>query len=179
MEEQGSNRHETSLTQAGEPKREAGRSADGSSGASRPIRLLDAFDIWYRPAVLLKGISPGRASSDRGRIRLGPAASWSPAKIEQRDDNLVMTAELPGLALEDIKVEVIGNVLILQGERRRDRGAGGRRVGRSERRYGYFYREIARPRCRGTQGGTIRAPLRLFLSGNSAAGWRGHAAGAC
>ena len=49
------------------------------------------------------------------------------------------------LLLEDIKVEVIGSVLILQGERRRDRGAGGRTVGRSERRYGYFYREIVLP----------------------------------
>ena len=101
------------------------------------------FDIWYRPEVLLKRISPGHAWSDRGRIRLGPAASWSPAvEIEQRDDDLVITAELPGLALEDIKVEVIGNVLVLQGERRRDRGPGGRTVGRSERRYGHFYREM-------------------------------------
>jgi HSP20 family protein len=66
-------------------------------------------------------------------------------EIEQRDDNLVITAELRGLGLEDIKVEVIGNVLILQGDRRRDRGAGGRPVGRSERRYGYFYREIVLP----------------------------------
>jgi HSP20 family protein len=67
-------------------------------------------------------------------------------EIEQRDDDLVITAELPGLALEDIKVEVIGNVLILlQGERRRDRGAGGRTVGRSERRYGYFYRDLVLP----------------------------------
>ena len=66
-------------------------------------------------------------------------------EIEQRDDNLAITAEWPGIALEDIKVEVIGNVLILQGEPRRDRGAGGRTVGRSERRYGYFYREIVLP----------------------------------
>jgi HSP20 family protein len=66
-------------------------------------------------------------------------------EIEQRDDKLVITAESPGLALEDIKVEVIGNVLILQGERRRDRGGGGRVLGRSERRYGYFYWEIVLP----------------------------------
>jgi HSP20 family protein len=72
-------------------------------------------------------------------------------EIEQRDDNLVITAELPGLGLEGIKVEVIGNVLILQGERRRDRGAGGRTVRRSERRYGYFYREIMLPAGADTQ----------------------------
>jgi len=76
----------------------------------------------------------------------GHAASWSPAvEIEWRDDNLVITAELPGLGLEDIKVEAIGNVLILQGERRRDRAAGRRTVGRSERGCGYFYREIVLP----------------------------------
>ena len=66
-------------------------------------------------------------------------------EIEQRDDNLVITAALPGLALEDIKIEAIGNVLILHGERRPDRGAGGGTVGRSERRYGYFYREMVLP----------------------------------
>jgi HSP20 family molecular chaperone IbpA len=38
-------------------------------------------------------------------------------EIQQRDDNLVISAEWPGIALEDIKVEVIGNVLILQDER--------------------------------------------------------------
>jgi HSP20 family molecular chaperone IbpA len=118
------------LAQAGEPKRAAG----GSSDASPPIRLLDSFDLWTGPKSCFKESAPGHA------------ASWSPAvEIEQRDDNLVITAELPGLGLEDIKVEAIGNVLILQGERRRDRGAGRRTLGRSERGCGYFYREIVLP----------------------------------
>jgi HSP20 family protein len=65
-------------------------------------------------------------------------------ELEYRDQNLVITAELPGLSMEDIKVEIIGNMLVLQGERRRD-DASGRQIRRSERRYGHFYREIVLP----------------------------------
>jgi HSP20 family protein len=121
------------------------------SAGSRSIRLLDPFSIWYKPEILLprllQGSVPGMNSNvvrHGGRTGYGPAFSWMPAvEIEYADDNLTITAELPGLAMEDVKVEVIGNVLILQGERRPERAAG--TTMRSERRYGYFYREIVLP----------------------------------
>lgn len=43
--------------------------------------------------------------------------------------------------MENIKVEIIGSVLVLQGERRPDID-GERGPRRTERKYGYFYREV-------------------------------------
>jgi HSP20 family protein len=65
-------------------------------------------------------------------------------EIDQSNDKLLIIAELPGLSAEDIKVEIIGNLLLLQGERRPyiDVEHGPRRT---ERKYGYFYREIVLP----------------------------------
>ena len=140
MAEQDTRRPAASLGRTG------GQRESSWSAGHRPIRLLDPFDIWFKPQVLLTGISRKLASPDQGRIRYGPPASWSPAvEIEYRDENLVITAELPGLSLEDIKVEIIGNRLVLQGERRHDYGAGAHMIGRTERRYGHFYREVVLP----------------------------------
>jgi HSP20 family protein len=71
-------------------------------------------------------------------------------ELQYHDDSLVITAELPGLYAEEIKAEIVGNVLILEGERRRDDG-GGRKVWHTERSYGYFYREIVLPDAADTE----------------------------
>lgn len=107
------------------------------------VRLLDPAHIWFRPEL---AFPVGLMFRDCRRSLYGPTASWSPPmEVEYRDDSIVITAELPGLAMEDIKLEIIGNVLIVQGERRPDRAPPGRAFRRSERRYGYFYREIVLP----------------------------------
>jgi HSP20 family protein len=60
-------------------------------------------------------------------------AEWSPrVDILQRDGNLLIRAELPGLSKEDIKVEVTGDTLTIQGERKQET---------KEEREGYCYRE--------------------------------------
>jgi HSP20 family protein len=69
--------------------------------------------------------------------------SWTPAvEISERDNNLVICAELPGLSKEDVNVEVTDEGLIISGERKRQNEE--RREGyyRSERSYGNFYRFI-------------------------------------
>ncbi|HTZ58152.1 MAG TPA: Hsp20/alpha crystallin family protein [Acidobacteriaceae bacterium] len=71
---------------------------------------------------------------------------WSfPIEISERNERLVVHAELPGLKPEDIKVEVNHNSLVIQGERRSEENTGGKGVHRTERRYGQFYRVIALP----------------------------------
>jgi HSP20 family protein len=118
------------------------RQETSQSDRSRPIRLVDPFAIWYQPPSLLGGISPGIVSDYLTRSR---RASWSPVlELAYRDNNLEIIAELPGLGIEDIKVEVIGNVLTIQGERRPYPDVERRRW-RTERKYGYFYRELVLP----------------------------------
>lgn len=72
--------------------------------------------------------------------------TWYPAiEVAERDNQLHVHAELPGLKPEDVKVEVTDDALIIRGERKSEHE---HRVGgayRSERRYGQFYREIPLP----------------------------------
>ena len=46
-------------------------------------------------------------------------ASWSPAvDVREEDGRIVLSAELPGVPLEDIQISVENNVLTISGERR-------------------------------------------------------------
>lgn len=76
----------------------------------------------------------------------GEAGTWAPAvEVFERDGNLVMRAELPGLNKEDVKVEVTEDTLTIQGERKREREERHEGFYRSERSYGRFYRQIPLP----------------------------------
>jgi HSP20 family protein len=73
-------------------------------------------------------------------------ASWAPAvDVREHDSNLVVSAELPGLNKEDVKVEITGDSLVIQGERKREHEEERGGVHRSERSYGSFYRSIPLP----------------------------------
>jgi len=44
---------------------------------------------------------------------------WSPAiEVSEQGDRLVVRADLPGMARDDVKVETLDNHLVIQGERR-------------------------------------------------------------
>ncbi len=72
--------------------------------------------------------------------------TWTPAvELIQREGNLVVRAELPGLKPEDVKLEITDDAIVLEGERKdeREENKGGLHV--TERRYGRFYRAIPLP----------------------------------
>jgi HSP20 family protein len=67
---------------------------------------------------------------------------WAPQiEVSEREGQLVICADLPGLRREDVKVDLTDDVLTIQGERQENRQ--GR--GYSERTYGSFYRTIPLP----------------------------------
>lgn len=71
---------------------------------------------------------------------------WLPAiEITERDGKLNVSADLPGLKQEDVKVEVTDEGLVIQGERKREHEERGQGYHRSERSYGQFYRLIPLP----------------------------------
>jgi HSP20 family protein len=81
---------------------------------------------------------------------------WAPAiEIAERDGNLEVRAELPGLKPSEVKVEVTDDAIILQGERKVecDETKGG--VHLTERHYGNFYRSIPLPE--GADSENVRA----------------------
>lgn len=78
--------------------------------------------------------------------RGGEVGTWTPAiEVAERDGQLQVHAELPGLKPEDVKIEVTDDALIIQGERKYEHEENKDGVYRSERRYGQFYREIPLP----------------------------------
>lgn len=74
------------------------------------------------------------------------AALWTPhLEMYERDGKLTVTADLPGVKKEDVKVEVDEDAITIQGQRRQERTSQERGYYRSERSYGSFYRTIPLP----------------------------------
>lgn len=83
---------------------------------------------------------------------------WAPPlEVKDKNGNFVVTAELPGLTKEEIKVEVIENSLVIEGERKREKEEKGEEFYRSERYYGKFYRSIPLPK--GANAEQVKAEL--------------------
>lgn len=76
----------------------------------------------------------------------GDRAGWSPAiEVTERDGKYRVRAELPGLSPDDVRVEVVNNALVIQGERKVEHEEERGGVRRTEREYGVFYRSIPLP----------------------------------
>ena len=77
---------------------------------------------------------------------LAEAGGWSPAlELAEDKDNLVVTAELPGLKKEDIEVTLHDGTLTIAGERKNERKVEDAGVYRTERFFGRFQRSITLP----------------------------------
>jgi len=74
--------------------------------------------------------------------------TWAPTvDIYDRDDHIVVQAELPGVKKEDIDIRVEDNVLSLSGERTRETEVKEDGYYRTERRYGKFGRSFRLPKA--------------------------------
>jgi len=117
---------------------------------------LSPFNEFFTPAFpasRLFGLSPFAMmrelteEMDRLYHAKGPALeAWTPTVDVQRSNgDLVVTAELPGLKKEEVKVEVTDKALIIQGERKREVKEDKEGYHRYERSFGNFYRSIPLP----------------------------------
>jgi HSP20 family protein len=76
--------------------------------------------------------------------------SWMPrVDVSEAENEFEVTADLPGIKPEDIKVEVAGQSLIVKGKREekkeKEEGEKGKTWHRLERYWGSFYREFELP----------------------------------
>jgi HSP20 family protein len=69
-----------------------------------------------------------------------------PVDIFERQDQLVIRAEVPGLNREDMDVRIENGVLTLHGERKREADISEDNAFRMERTYGAFTRSFSLPR---------------------------------
>ena len=136
---------------------ERGRSLERRS----PVGGLFRRGAWGLPAMHrgsedLFSMNPftlmRRFTEDMDRMFSGFGAAapevggWAPpVEIRESDGNLLVSAELPGLSKEDVRVEINNDALVIQGERKREWEEERGGVHRSERSYGMFYREIPIP----------------------------------
>jgi HSP20 family protein len=72
--------------------------------------------------------------------RIGGAVSG--IDISEKDDEVVLSAELPGLDEKDVEVTLTDNVLLIRGEKRLEREEKERGYTYTERSYGSFERRI-------------------------------------
>jgi HSP20 family protein len=71
------------------------------------------------------------------------AMSWPSLEVKETDDEVRITAELPGMTEKDVELSVQDGLLTLSGERKSEQEDKDR--GWSERYYGRFERRIALP----------------------------------
>lgn len=74
---------------------------------------------------------------------------WMPAvNVEEKQDEIRLTAELPGMTENDIELELENNILTIRGEKREEREEGDEdtRYHVWERSYGTFQRSFTVPR---------------------------------
>jgi HSP20 family protein len=75
-----------------------------------------------------------------------PQGIWSPqVEMFERDEELVVRADLPGLSKDDVKVEVADGGITIEGERKQENKEHGEGYYRCERSYGKFYRTLPLP----------------------------------
>lgn len=78
--------------------------------------------------------------------RIGDWGLWNPqVETFQRGDQFVIRLDLPGMARDDVTVEVTADSVIVQGERRSEFEDTREGFYQSERSYGSFYRAIPLP----------------------------------
>lgn len=71
---------------------------------------------------------------------------WTPSvDVSEDDEEIVVSAELPGVKSEDVKVTVEDNVLTIEGEKKQETESGDGRSHRLERSYGRFVRSFQLP----------------------------------
>lgn len=150
-------------------ERQMSPALDAWQAAMRPAWMPEAMTAWSDPLAMMR-----RMSEDLDRmiervvgvmaagspLRQSPeqAAKWTPpVEVAQRDGKFIVCAELAGVKREDVSVEVSGDRLTIEGERRQEPPHGPQEQRRSERSYGHFYRVINLPA--GARGDAASASL--------------------
>jgi HSP20 family protein len=99
-------------------------------------RLFEDFGIggWHTPTL-------------GSRLDQFAATAWSPqVEVFERNNQLVVRTDLPGMTKDDIQVDVTDDALVIRGERKSEREEDEEGYYRSERSYGTFYRQIPLPK---------------------------------
>jgi HSP20 family protein len=119
------------------------------SNVARRQESYPARDVYsFSPFSMMRRLSEemDRAFSSNFGLWRGEQGSWAPAvEVRERNGNIEISAELPGMNKDDVKVECTADGITIQGEKRREFESNEGGYHRSERSYGRFYRVIPLP----------------------------------
>ena len=125
-----------------EQQQQAAPPASGQAIA-RPTQMTGPFAFVRQLFEDLEQMWSGVRWPGRGRAE--GAAFIPQIEVSERDDKLVVKADLPGVAIEDVEVTLRDDALIIEGERHSESEHQQGNVWRSERVYGGFRRVIPLP----------------------------------
>lgn len=101
-------------------------------------RLFEEFGGFRFPQFLGKDFAPFRTELEH--------VEWiPPVEMLEKDGQLLVRADLPGMKKDDVKVELTDDLLTLSGERKQEKEEKREGFYRSERSYGSFYRQLPLP----------------------------------
>jgi HSP20 family protein len=102
-----------------------------------PFSLLNPFMVMRRMIDVVDPEAESTASSQR---------TWAPpVEVQKTDGTYLIRTELPGLASDNVRVEIADNALVVEGEREFKKEGGNGGMCSSELHYGHFYRAIPLP----------------------------------
>ena len=104
-------------------------------------RMFEGWPFSSR-SMASPGYASGIASGSGGQSSL---TGWPPIEVEERDGRMVVRAELPGIEMQDVRVRLEGNYLLIEGERRDNRERKEQGFYETEWSYGHFSRRIPIP----------------------------------
>lgn len=129
------------------------RAQEQSRGVSRRQETLPSREYMrdiFNPFSMMRRLSEemDRAfgtSFGLGR-GLGETGMWMPAiEVRERENNLEILAELPGMNKDNVKVEVRAEGILIEGEKKREKESEEQGFHSTERVYGHFARLIPLP----------------------------------
>jgi HSP20 family protein len=95
---------------------------------------------------LMSEVGSGSSATTRDEGHWLQSGFWSPqVEVFQRGDNLIVRADLPGMAEQDVRIDVVGDTLVIEGERREEQEEREGGFYRTEVRYGRSRRAIPLP----------------------------------
>lgn len=122
------------------------KGGNGKLKRAEPFTLLDDLEadmerLWRRPWSFWPGplLRPFRAFN-RETLTYVPRMD-----VFEKDNTIVVKAELPGLKKEDVQVQVEGDELVIRGESKAETEIKEEDYFRSERSFGSFFRRMALP----------------------------------
>lgn len=99
------------------------------------------------PFTALQNEIMGRMMEGFGDADVAAGIAYPSVDVEERDEDVHVTAEVPGLTKDDIQLEISpgGDALSMRGEKRQEEEKSDKGYRRVERMYGSFQRDIPLP----------------------------------